>query len=236
MGSRIVLTALMVCAGCGEPSTPIDAAGADVAREDADVDSALGDAGPPPFGFTEVTAELGLAGHAQWEETYPVPCYLSESRDCGAMELTGGVAVRDVDGDGRPDVYLARMEAGDVLLRNTPDGFVDVSAAMGIPDNAWFSNAAAFADVDDDGDPDLYVAPITELNARFFLMEDGVFVESAAAWNASLANGFEHTQMSACFGDVDNDGLLDLHTTEWSHIVDERPDHGRLLRNTGSGF
>lgn len=207
---------------------------------DAAIDAAIDaevDAAPPiVFGFTDVTEELGLGGYRHWNESYPVPCYLSESRDCGAMELTGGIAVRDVDGDGRADIYLARMEAADVLLRNTPEGFVDVTAAMGLPDEPRFSNSAAFADIDNDGDADLYVGGITELDARLFIMEDGIFVESAADWRATLEDGEEHTQMSACFGDIDNDGLLDLHTTEWSHIADGRADHGRLLDNTGTTF
>ena len=68
-----------------------------------------------------------------------------------------GVAIGDYDSDGRADVYVTAVGAN-VLLRNTADGFVDVTAAQGVagPADAW-STSAGFLDYDRDGDLDLFV-------------------------------------------------------------------------------
>jgi hypothetical protein len=67
-----------------------------------------------------------------------------------------GVAVGDVDGDGRDDLYVTCF-GPNVLLRNV-DGarFEDVTATAGGGDPGW-GTGAAFGDVDGDGDLDLYV-------------------------------------------------------------------------------
>jgi enediyne biosynthesis protein E4 len=76
---------------------------------------------------------------------------------CWAM----GAAVGDYDGDGWDDLYVT-CHGPNVLLRNvagTGGGrrFVDVTSAAGVAGSAW-STSAAFADLDGDGDLDLYVA------------------------------------------------------------------------------
>jgi hypothetical protein len=69
-----------------------------------------------------------------------------------------GVACGDVDGDGRTDVLLTAVGANR-LLRNTPDGFVDITDVAGVAgDRDGWSTAAGFFDADADGDLDLLVA------------------------------------------------------------------------------
>jgi hypothetical protein len=69
-----------------------------------------------------------------------------------------GVAVGDIDNDGRPDLYLTKYDAPNQLLRNDGDGtFTDVSQASRTDHRSW-SVSAAFVDVDRDGWLDLYVA------------------------------------------------------------------------------
>jgi len=70
-----------------------------------------------------------------------------------------GVAVGDVDGDGRPDLFLANF-GPDRLYRNNGDGtFSIVPDGPGI--DGW-STGAVFFDADGDGDEDLYVAAYVE--------------------------------------------------------------------------
>jgi len=68
-----------------------------------------------------------------------------------------GVAIGDVDGDGRPDVFLTAL-GPNKLFRNTGHGFADVTAAAGVAGDATaWSTSAGFFDYDGDGDLDLFV-------------------------------------------------------------------------------
>jgi predicted Zn-dependent protease len=68
-----------------------------------------------------------------------------------------GVAVGDYDNDGRPDLFVTRWRSY-ALYHNRGDGtFEDVTARDGLEGDRDWPTSAAFADLDDDGDLDLYV-------------------------------------------------------------------------------
>ena len=68
-----------------------------------------------------------------------------------------GVAVGDYDNDGRPDLFLTRWRSYE-LLRNRGDGtFEDVTERVGLAGDRDWPTSSAFADLDGDGDLDLYV-------------------------------------------------------------------------------
>lgn len=70
-----------------------------------------------------------------------------------------GVAVGDVDGDGRTDVLVTGVGAARFFHNEGGGKFKDTTAAAGLAgDPKDWSSAAAFFDFDNDGDLDLYVA------------------------------------------------------------------------------
>ena len=83
----------------------------------------------------------------------------SESSKIAAMPrgYGHGVAVGDYDDDGRPDLFVTRYGSY-ALYRNRGDGtFADRTEAAGLGGDRGWPTSAAFADLDGDGDLDLYV-------------------------------------------------------------------------------
>jgi tetratricopeptide (TPR) repeat protein len=68
-----------------------------------------------------------------------------------------GIAVGDFDNDGRPDLFVTRWRSY-ALYRNRGDGtFEDITERAGLGGDRDWPTSAAFADLDNDGDLDLYV-------------------------------------------------------------------------------
>mgnify|MGYP000045609439 CR=1 FL=1 len=177
---------------------------------------------PGQWRFTDATVGAGLA----FAHTF--------SGSSSASENVGGVAVADYDGDGYVDVYaVAGNTASDRLFRNQGDGtFAEVGAAAGIATAAARSSGPAFADVDGDGDLDLFVGGIDGTAPRLLRNEgDGTFADITTNAGLDLAVNV----IGAAFGDCDNDGDLDLALAHWGSFLDGRPPLDHLWINDGNG-
>jgi enediyne biosynthesis protein E4 len=118
-----------------------------------------------------------------------------------------GLAVADVDGDSKLDLYFVNQLGRNELWRNTGGGkFENITDQAGVALENQISVAAAFADVDNDGRPDLFVTTVQMGNRLFRNLGAGKFEDIFAK---SGVNYSGHSS-GAVFFDYDNDGLLDL--------------------------
>ena len=148
-----------------------------------------------------------------------------------------GVAVGDVDNDGNPDLFLTRWRSY-ALYRNKGDGtFEDATARAGLGGDRGWPTSSAFADLDGDGDLDLYVChylkwdsdhPATcwkpERNAygycqlhefpsmpdHLFRNDGGKFVDVTAEAGIIDRAG---RGLGVVAADIDGDGRVDLFVT-----------------------
>ncbi len=120
-----------------------------------------------------------------------------------------GVTTGDYDDDGLPDVYLVSQDGPNRLFRQVaPMRFEDVTeSAGGLDGGAAWGTAATFADIDGDGDLDLYVCNTEAPNLLYQNRGDGTFVERGG----QLGLAFTAASTGAAFADYDHDGDLDLY-------------------------
>jgi hypothetical protein len=118
----------------------------------------------------------------------------------------------------------------DHLFHNNGDGtFTDVSEKAGVGDpNAYYGLTAVFADVNNDGKPDLIVADDSTPNYLYLNKGNGTFEDASYVSGYALnENGSETASMGIAVGDYRNNGLLDLYNTVFSD------DYNPLYRNDG---
>ena len=161
---------------------------------DGDLDIFIGNQSGSPTGvlfqnnggsFTNVSVASGL-------ETY---------------SYTWGADWGDFDNDGDFDLYLANSNAGNQCFVNNGDGtFTESAAFLGIADPTS-SFSCGWADFDNDGDLDLYVANGSSGVDKLYRNDGGTFTDVAATVGT---NDMRHSN-STTWADFNNDGFLDLY-------------------------
>ena len=184
-------------------------------------------------------------------ETFPLDILLNDGK--GGMTLATStmfsgplpvvqnpttVLVADLNGDGRSDIYVADHGYDlppfpgyqNVLVLSTPEGRL-VDATSNLPQQMDFTHSAAAADIDGDGDIDLfngnYNSP-ANIDPQILVNNGGRFSIGANRLPPLLDLDLNH--YSSCeFCDVDSDGDPDLV------LGAGEEDVSTVLRNDGAG-
>ncbi|HEV2352608.1 MAG TPA: VCBS repeat-containing protein, partial [Puia sp.] len=164
----------------------------------------------------------------------------------------GGVAIGDLNNDGKPDIVLISNQGQSKLYINKGNWqFEDATAKAGLTSTHRWHTGVTLADVNGDGWLDIYICNSGEIagdnraNELYINQHDGTFKEEAHQY------GLDDTGYStqAVFFDFDHDGDLDCFVLNNSyrpiesfgydrHLRDQRDPNGghRLYRNDHGHF
>ena len=121
-----------------------------------------------------------------------------------------GLCAADVDGDSLPDLYFATQLGTNELWKNQGNTrFVNVTAQAGLGMPDAIAVGCSFGDIDNDGDPDLFVTTVRHGNRLFENLGNGKFRDITQ----EAGVGYVGHSSGAVFFDYDGDGLLDLFVT-----------------------
>lgn len=141
----------------------------------------------------------------------------------------------DYNNDGNVDLYICntRNQGGELsknfLYRNDGNGeFTRIMDGDIVNDTTW-SLGAAWADYDNDGNLDLFVANFMEPNNLYHNNGDGTFTK---IMEGSIVTDSSHTY-SAAWSDYNNDGFQDLFVANYFYSLPEENDF--LYVNNGDG-
>jgi hypothetical protein len=156
--------------------------------------------------FTDVTFESGI--HSRHIVT-DIIAGKTEPKD-----MIAGAVAEDFDGDGWVDIFVLTGEGPVFLYMNGKNAsFLEEARERGLVLDQNIKVSAAAADYDNDGDIDIVVT--FEDTSPVLLKKDGDGYFTA---DFEMFPQPEQFSTSPSWGDVDNDGLLELVVGEWNSI------------------
>ena len=155
--------------------------------------------------FSDVTLAAGI------DYTHTAPEPLLDKIE--PKDMVGGAVAEDFDGDGWLDLFVLRGgEAPSLLYMNQRNGaFSEEAVQRGADLPTKFGVSAAAADYDNDGDIDIVVA--SQKSPHYLLVNDGTGRFSV---NDTMLTEPKMFATSPSWGDVNNDGTLELALGEWN--------------------
>ena len=137
---------------------------------------------------------------------------IENNRIPNANKVTQDVAAADIDNDGDLDLFEAN-EDGNTLLSNNGKGFFTDISKTHLPNDLNIeSRKASFADVDNDGDLDLFLSNVQfrqgkDIQNRLYINDGkGHFMNET---DKRIPKDTDHT-IDAIFEDVNKDGFKDI--------------------------
>lgn len=179
--------------------------------------------GAPNWNFINVISTAGLRiDHSTAKDTI--------------SGFLGGMATGDFDVDGHLDLvttYFQAMNGQDQmrLHKSLPSGltgtgnskrfFKDVTKASGLdaafPGEMW---QPTFVDINRDGYPDIHIAMDFDMDLMLMNQMNGTFVDVATPAGLNGSPAETRDEMGVAFADYDNDGDLDMHTTNMAMAME----------------
>jgi hypothetical protein len=190
--------------------------------------------------FTDVTEKAGIrapgwsssAAFGDFDRDGFLDLYVASYLDVGPDKLPEGRGGGTCAYLGVPVLCGPRGLPGarDLYFHNNGDGtFTEQSEASGAFDKErYFGLGVVAADVDADGDLDIYVGNDATPNYLFVNRGDGHFDERGFPSGVAVSgDGNEQASMGVDAADFDNDGRLDLYSTHFAS------DYSTLYHNLG---
>ena len=145
----------------------------------------------------------------------------------GDSEYGGGVSFADFDNDGWDDITYTSENGENIYFLKNTNGEFNLVSFNGIS-NTNKTKQVIWVDYDNDGDKDLFVTALEGKNS--FYINDGEmnFTDISSTIGIFQTDLFTY---GASFGDIDNDGDLDLFISNRSPI-----DHNYLYRNDSGTY
>jgi hypothetical protein len=174
---------------------------------------------------------------------------ISHAAGIDKVSFAKGVAAADYDKDGYVDFYVSNTSGPNYLYHNNHDlTFTDVARQAGVQ-APYFSFATWFFDYDNDGWPDIFVADYfssADQQVRSYLglptavetpklyrnLHNGTFQDVTAQVGLDKV----YLVMGANFGDVDNDGFLDIYLGMGNPSFSTMMPHALLRNKDGMAF